>query len=88
MFVYSLGFYEMLHKSLSHAQNQSTIQTQLWKVFSILLEYCCQQNYTMLVKKIQNQHSSEIEKLEKDFNDAEERMFENERTLKMENDRL
>ena len=45
LFVYSIGFYEMLHKCLNHAKNKYTLLSSLWKVYSILLEYCCRSNY-------------------------------------------
>ena len=41
LFVYSIGFYEMIHRCLSHAKNKYTILSSFWKVFAILLEYCC-----------------------------------------------
>lgn len=45
LFVYSIGFYEMLNKTLSNATTKYTILSAIWKVFSILLEYCCKSNY-------------------------------------------
>lgn len=56
LFVYSLGFYEMLSKSLSQSNNKSNFQSSIWKIFSILLEYCCKTNYQMLVSNIQAEH--------------------------------
>jgi len=43
--VYSIGFYEMLQKALHHAENRYTLLSSIWKVFAILLEYCCKSNY-------------------------------------------
>jgi hypothetical protein len=40
LFVYSVGFYELIKKTLSHTDGNYTIVTSLWKVFAILLEYC------------------------------------------------
>ena len=45
LFVYSIGFYEMLHKCLNHAKNKYTLLSAVWKVYAILLEYCCKSNY-------------------------------------------
>ena len=95
LFVYSLGFYEMLNKSLANSPQKNSFQTALWKVFSILLEYCCKTNYQMLVSKIQSEHREELDKQEEEFNECQERMFNNEKKLKgitddlqKENDRL
>lgn len=56
LFVYSIGFYEMIHKSVAHAKNKYTLLSSVWKVFSILLEYCCKSNYQMLISKINTEH--------------------------------
>jgi hypothetical protein len=82
LFVYSLGFYEMLSKELSHSPNKNSIQSSLWKVFSILLEYCCKTNYQMLIRKLQVEHTKEIEAEEEKFNDYQEKMNETENILK------
>lgn len=49
LFVYSIGFYEMLNKALSNAHNKYTLLSNIWKVYSILLEYCCKANYKTLI---------------------------------------
>ena len=56
LFVYSIGFYEMIHKCLAHAKNKYTLLSAVWKVFSILLEYCCKSNYQMMISKISTEH--------------------------------
>ena len=61
LFVYSIGFYEMLHKCLNHAKNKYTLLSAIWKVYSILLEYCCKSNYQMLIAKIGTEHQHHIE---------------------------
>lgn len=45
LFVYSIGFYEMLQRSLEHAGNKYILLSSMWRVFAILLEYCCKSNY-------------------------------------------
>ena len=60
LFVYSLGFYEMLNKILKNSPEKNSFQNALWKVFSILLEYCCKTNYQLLVKSIQADHREEL----------------------------
>lgn len=41
LFVYSVGFYELLKKAMTHSERKFTLITAIWKVYSILLEYCC-----------------------------------------------
>jgi len=72
----------MLQKCLHHSQNKFMVLSAIWKVFSILLEYCCKSNYQMLISKLSKEHKEELEKLEKEFSEHVQRMSENERNLK------
>jgi len=56
LFVYSLGFYDMIFKCVQHAKNKYSILSSLWKVFQILLEYCCKSNYQMMIVKLGTEH--------------------------------
>ena len=78
----------MLNKALSHSPQRNSLQSAFWRVFAILLEYCCKTNYQMLLKKIQSEHKKELEGQEQDFLGVQDRLFDNERKLKMEVDRL
>lgn len=64
LFVYSVGFYELINKALAHTEKKYSIITALWKVFSILLEYCCKSDYRMLISEISKEHKEEMEKVE------------------------
>ena len=50
--MYSVGFYELLNKVLSFTEKKYAIVINIWKVFSILLEYCCRTDYRMLISEI------------------------------------
>jgi hypothetical protein len=50
LFVYSVGFYEMLNKLFSHCEYKDTMLTKIWKVYAVLLEYCCKSNYQTMVQ--------------------------------------
>ena len=67
LFVYSVGFYELIKQLVAHCQKKYSIITSIWIVFSVLLEYCCQSDYRMLISEITNQHEEEIEIMQKDF---------------------
>ena len=69
LFVYSVGFYELIKKTLSHTEKSYSIVTQIWKVFAILLEYCCRTDYTMLISEIGKMHKGELDKMESDYAD-------------------
>lgn len=88
LFVYSLGFYEMLTKSLKVSPQKDCFQSAIWKVFAILLEYCCKTNYQMLIGKIQEEHKVQLEEQEKEFTSNQEKMFEVERKLVIELDEV
>ena len=67
LFVYSIGFYEMILKCVQHANNKYSILSSLWKVFQILLEYCCKSNYQMMVAKISTEHRAELDRIEESY---------------------
>ena len=50
-----------------HTEKKYTIITAIWKVFSILLEYCCRTDYRMLISEIEKDHENNMAKLEKKF---------------------
>ena len=52
LFVYSVGFYELIKTAMKHTKGKLSCVTALWKVFAILLEYCCRTDYRMLIQKI------------------------------------
>ena len=67
LFVYSIGFFEMVNKTFANAQNKYGLIGNTWKVFSILLQYCCQTNYEMTVSKMQTDFSEKFERQETQF---------------------
>jgi predicted DNA binding CopG/RHH family protein len=37
----------------------------MWRVFAILLEYCCKSNYQMMISKLNEEHRDAIDNIEK-----------------------
>ena len=56
--------------------------TNIWKVFAILLEYCCRTDYRMLISEISKEHKAELDKLDKDYQKKSEEQANNEKVLK------
>lgn len=73
----------MLHKALNHAKNKYTLLSSIWKVYSILLEYCCKSNYQMLITKMSTEHQEMIEEKEERFHNEISQLNQNEKELKM-----
>ena len=67
LFVYSIGFYQMILKVLEHTNNKYTIVTGIWKVFAVLLEYCCQLDYQMIINTLNLEKREEMEQLEAEY---------------------
>ncbi len=84
LFVYSVGFYELIKKSLSYTGKRYAIITNLWKVFAILLEYCSKSDYRLLISEISRQHKEQVEKMEIEYNEKLNVAYEKEAKL-MEN---
>ena len=80
--MYSVGFYELIKRCLQHVDKKYTIITNIWKVFSILLEYCCKTDYRMLIAEISKEHKNELEKVEKEMQSKFFDQQENEKLLK------
>ena len=82
LFVYSVGFYELVKKCLQHTERKYSIITAIWKVFSILLEYCCKTDYRMLISEISKEHKDEMDRMEREFQTKFGEQAANERVLK------
>ena len=41
--------------------------TNVWKVFAVLLEYCCRSDYRMLISEISSEHKKELDKMDADY---------------------
>ena len=82
LFVYSVGFYELIKKCLEHTDKKYSMITNIWKVFAILLEYCCRTDYRMLISEISKEHKAELDKLDKDYQKKSEEQANNEKVLK------
>ena len=63
LFVYSVGFYELIKKCIEHTEKKYAIVLNIWKVFAILLEYCCRTDYRMLISEVSKEHKAELERL-------------------------
>ena len=82
LFVYSVGFYELIKNCLQHTQKKYTLITNIWKVFAILLEYCCRTDYRMLISEISKEHKAALEQLDRDYQKKSEEQANNEKVLK------
>jgi hypothetical protein len=66
LFVYSVGFFEMLKKVLAQSENNFSIITQIWKVFQVLLEYSCKTDYKIMMATISEKYQENLDKLMQD----------------------
>ena len=67
LFVHSLGFFEIINKCLEHSPSNSIIVTRLWKVFAVLLEYCCWTDYEMMITKAGSDKDDELKDMKSAF---------------------
>ena len=82
LFVYSVGFYELIQECLKNTPKRVSMITNIWKVFAILLEYCCRTDYRMLISEISKEHKAELDKLDRDYQKKSEEQANNEKVLK------
>lgn len=69
LFVYSVGFYDLIVKCMEHSNQNHKVIANIWKVFAILVEYCCKSDYTMMISSLAQQHKIELDKLNATFAD-------------------
>lgn len=81
LFVYSIGFFQLIRKILEHTRNQYTIVTGVWKVYAILLEYCCQFDYEMIIKTLNLEKKEEMSAVEQEYKEQILKMEEHERQV-------
>jgi hypothetical protein len=67
LFVYSVGFYEMLKNSLGNCKNKASLISDFWKVYSILLEYCNKHDYQMQIQDILQKQTDDKQVLQKEM---------------------
>jgi hypothetical protein len=67
LFVYSLGFYNILNKVIAHSQQKYFLICRIWKVFSVILEYCCITDYKMMITKIVDENDKSLRELQDNF---------------------
>ena len=61
LFVYSTGFNELIREIFTHSDSAYSSVTNIWRVFSILLEYSCQSDYEMIIGSLDKTIKDEIE---------------------------
>ena len=60
LFAHSFGFSQMLQTYVQNGENPNMIKNNLWRVVTILLEYCAKTNYQMLIRSLHLQHEKEL----------------------------
>ena len=95
LFVYSVGFFELLKKILATTQRNYEIITTIWKVYQVLLEYCCKTDYRILIAEITDKHHREMDEVQSMFKakiqekiDTEKVLKQNMETMRDYNDQL
>lgn len=82
LFVYSVGFFEHLRKILSNTKKNFQILTSIWKVFQVLLEYCCKTDYRILIAEITAKHEKEVRELQSSYKEKIEAVENAMKTMK------
>ncbi|CAI2369125.1 unnamed protein product [Moneuplotes crassus] len=83
LFVYSVGFFELLKKCSVESSSKSNLMATIWRVYAILLEFCCKTDYDLMISEITRVSREEIsdlkaklEKLTTDFSEKEAKIIE------------
>lgn len=82
LFVYSVGFFEMLKSVLAQTEKNFSTVTAIWKVFQVLLEYCCKTDYKIMMAEVSTKYQESLERLLQENLARIQSYVENERVLK------
>jgi len=67
MFVYSVGFYQMIESLMQGCKNNFVVASSVWKTFIILLEYCNKVDYRTLISSMSMKHQRQMDEAEVRF---------------------
>ncbi|CDW82298.1 UNKNOWN [Stylonychia lemnae] len=89
LFVYTLGFYSLIKEATKNIIDERiATQSKIWKVYQILLEYCCRTDYLMITQQIELVNQQQTEETEGKYKDTIEKLEKVESELKGEMRRL
>lgn len=80
LFVYTIGFFELLKSAKMPYQ----LMINVWKAFSVLLEYSCQSDYKLMIAQITSEHEKDKQRIKDDFKEKIE-MQQNEMRMVKQN---
>ena len=69
LFVFSIGFNDIIRMVVSHAKHSFTTTTYIWKAFSVLLEYSCQVDHKMMIEHAEELNKEEINRYRAEVQD-------------------
>ena len=64
LYVYSLGFYELVREPIERGKNRKLILATIWKIYSVLLQYVGKTEYSTIVTELTNAYQIDVQKLE------------------------
>ena len=62
LFVYSIGFNDLLNELCKRNMN---LRKTIWRVYSVLLEYCAQGHFEVMIAEIERDKNKKVEGLKK-----------------------
>lgn len=54
---------------MEHSEQNHTLVSSIWKVFAILIEYCCKTDYTMLISRLAVENKNELDRVNTEFSE-------------------
>ena len=85
LFVYSIGFYEMLSNTvLSHSKHKYSVMGKIWKVFAMLLEFCSKSGYNTLIQKMELEYQQKVSEIQNHCDKEMTRLFDQEKEFRSE----
>lgn len=64
LYVYSLGFYQLIQEPLQRGRNKNLLLATIWKIYSVLLQHVGKTEYATVVSNLTNAYQMDVMNLE------------------------
>ncbi|CAI2371388.1 unnamed protein product [Moneuplotes crassus] len=72
LYVYSLGFYELIKEPLERGNNRKLLLSTIWKIYSVLLQHVGKAEYATVVSNLTNAYQMDVINLEEQMRKQKE----------------
>ncbi|CAI2370996.1 unnamed protein product [Moneuplotes crassus] len=88
LYVYSLGFHQLIQEALQRGTNRNLLLATIWKVYSVLLQYVGKTEYATMVSNLANAYQMDVISLEQQMSKQKDHYTQHKQQMTTEIHRL